>query len=65
MKITINNKDVETQATTLSGLAQELALPEIGVAIAINNRMVPRADWGGTALEEGASVVIIKAACGG
>ena len=32
---------------------------------ALNNRMIPRADWGDTPLEEGASVVIIKAACGG
>lgn len=65
MTITINNKRTETEATNLSQLAQELALPERGVAIAIANKMVPRAEWESAILQEGASVVIIKAACGG
>lgn len=65
MTITINNKQTETEATNLSLLAQELALPERGVAIAIANKMVPRAEWENAILQEGASVVIIKAACGG
>ena len=40
-------------------------LPKQGVAIALHNRMVPRAEWENTALNEGDSLVIIKAACGG
>ena len=54
-----------TTSSTLLQLAGELALPASGVAMALNNRMIPRADWGDTPLEEGASIVIIKAACGG
>ena len=65
MKIQINNKEVETKALTLSELAQEMALPEKGVAVAVNNKMVPRAQWADTALTEGIAVVIIKAVCGG
>ncbi|HJA83906.1 MAG TPA: sulfur carrier protein ThiS [Candidatus Bacteroides intestinavium] len=65
MKITINNKEMFTTSSTLLQLAGELALPASGVAMALNNRMIPRADWGDTPLEEGASIVIIKAACGG
>ena len=65
MKIQINNKEVDTKALNLSELAQEMALPEKGVAVAVNNKMVPRAQWAGTALTEGIAVVIIKAACGG
>ena len=65
MKITINNKEMDTASPTLLRLAEELALPASGVAMALNNRMIPRANWGDTPLEEGASVVIIKAACGG
>ena len=65
MKITINNKEMFTTSFTLLQLAGELALPASGVAMALNNRMIPRADWGDTLLEEGASIVIIKAACGG
>ena len=65
MKIQINNKEVETKALNLSELAQEMALPEKGVAVAVNNKMVPRAQWADTALTGGIAVVIIKAACGG
>ncbi|HIY89127.1 MAG TPA: sulfur carrier protein ThiS [Candidatus Bacteroides pullicola] len=65
MKITINNKEMDTASPTLLRLAEELTLPASGVAMALNNRMIPRADWGDTPLEEGASIVIIKAACGG
>lgn len=65
MTITINNKQTETSAKSLSELAMELELPERGVAVAIANKMVPRTEWQNTVLEEGANIVIIKAACGG
>lgn len=65
MKLTVNNKAVETQAANLQQLADELALPVQGVAMAVNNRMVPRTEWASFPLTEGAQVVIIKAACGG
>lgn len=65
MKITINNKENDTQSVNLSQLADELALPATGVAVAINNKMVPRTDWESTTLAENDSIVIIKAACGG
>ena len=65
MKVSVNNKDVETGATTLSQLTEELSLPAQGIAIAVNNRMVPRTEWADYALVEGTSIIIIKAACGG
>lgn len=65
MTITINNKATETEARNLAELAKELSLPEKGVAMAQNNKMVPRAEWENTSLAAGANVVIIKAACGG
>ena len=65
MTIQINNKATETKARTIAELATELGLPQKGVAIAVANIMVPREEWETTALEEGASVVIIKAAFGG
>lgn len=45
MKVTINNKETETQAKTIRELAQELDLPATGVAVAISNEMVPRDEW--------------------
>lgn len=65
MKVTINNKETETQAKTIRELAQELDLPATGVAVAISNEMVPRDEWKNTIITEGADIVIVKAFCGG
>ena len=65
MKVTINNKETETQAKTIRELAQELDLPATGVAVAISNEMVPRDEWENTIIAEGADIDIVKAYCGG
>lgn len=65
MKITINNKETETQAKTVKELATELNLPATGVAVAISNVMVPRDEWSTQTITEGADIVIVKAFCGG
>ena len=65
MKVTINNKETETQAKTVKELAQELDLPAAGCAVAISNEMVPRDEWENTIIAEGADIVIVKAFCGG
>lgn len=65
MKVTINNKETETQAKTIRELAQERDLPATGVAVAISNEMVPRDEWENTIITEGADIVIVKAFCGG
>ncbi|MBM6656669.1 sulfur carrier protein ThiS [Bacteroides mediterraneensis] len=66
MKVLVNNKETElTQGQHIAALAQQLELPTQGVAIALHNRMIPRAEWEHTVLKEGDSLVIIKAACGG
>ena len=65
MNVQINNQDRQTEARNLQDLAIELQLPQKGVAVAIDNQMIPRGNWAQTALQEGARIVIIKAACGG
>lgn len=65
MKITINNEPKEVTSSTIAQLSTELSMPERGVAIAINNRVVPRTAWADTALNDGDNVTIIKAAFGG
>jgi sulfur carrier protein len=65
MNVQINNQDRQTEARNLQDLAIELQLPQKGVAVAIDNQMIPRGSWAQTALQEGARIVIIKAACGG
>ena len=65
MNVQINNQDHQTEARNLQDLAIELQLPQKGVAVATDNQMIPRGSWAQTALQEGARIVIIKAACGG
>ena len=66
MNVLVNNKKTElTQGNTVADLAQQLGLPQQGVAIAVQNRMIPRPEWNDKTLQEGDNLVIIKAACGG
>lgn len=65
MNVTVNNKPVETGASTLKELAVQLELPEKGVAIAVSNKMVPRSEWENFAITEGVSIIVIRAFCGG
>lgn len=66
MKIKVNNKETElTQGNNVASLAQQLELPQQGVAVALNNRMIPRSQWVEQEIKEGDNLVIIKAACGG
>lgn len=65
MKLKVNNNEVETGVTTLTQLSQELNLPAAGIAVAVNNCMIPRTEWDAHLLNEGDKIIIIKAVCGG
>lgn len=66
MKISVNNKETEIDPkTTVDLLVSSLQLPGQGVAVAVNNKMIPRAAWQTVELQPGDNLVIIKAACGG
>ena len=65
MKLKVNDKEVETIATTLSLFSQEQNLPTTGIAVAVNSRMIPRTEWDSFTLNEDDNILIIKAVCGG
>lgn len=66
MKIEVNNKEVEVSpSSTIIQLTTQLELPAQGIAIAVNNKMIPRTEWESFRLTENDRIVIIKAACGG
>ena len=65
MNITVNNKPVETSASTLKELSEQLGWPEKGVAAAVSNKMIPRSEWDNFAITEGVSIIVIRASCGG
>lgn len=65
MKVKINNTEVDILAQTVAQLAVDQQLPDKGVAIAVNNDMVPRTEWNDRPIHKGDDIVILKAFCGG
>ena len=66
MTTTINGEERELKAgTTLERLLAELDIPSNAVAIAVNERVVPRARFSLHAVGEGDVIEIIKAVAGG
>lgn len=65
MKILFNQQPLEVSATNLLDLSLELQLPASGIAVAVNNCLVPRTQWQDFLLQDGMSILVIKAVCGG
>lgn len=66
MTIHINNNAVQAAdgASLLDVLAAQ-GLDGHGVAVAVDNKVVPRAEWAGRVLADGARLTVIRAVCGG
>lgn len=65
MKITLNGQARETSATTLGELLRELQFTPSGLAVAINESVVRRAELEMCALNEDDKIEIIRAVQGG
>ena len=68
MDITINNQPRHFSSSSLTVqqlLDHELPEKQKGVAVAINNSVVPKADWSAQKIHEKDQVLIIKATQGG
>lgn len=66
MKVKINNEEFDfTSSTSVNDYIHSLSLPSSGLAIAINNVLVPRNQWETTQFQENDQVIIIQAAYGG
>ena len=66
MKATINGETRELAASaTLAGVLAELRIPEKGTAVAVNERVVPKAEHGTHLVREGDRIEIIVAVAGG
>ena len=66
MTIFVNEKQyVLPDNFTLENLSMELQLPNSGVALAIDNQVIPRSKWPETTLHDQAKIILIKAVCGG
>ncbi len=67
MKLIVNQKEFLTDSEQLSvaGLVEEIKSPTAGIAVAVNNKVVRKADWASVQLAEGDHIAIITAVCGG
>ena len=65
MIVFVNNKKTDLQCATLAELVASQNLPEQGVAVAVDNEMIPRSQWETFRLEPLQRITILKAFCGG
>ncbi|WP_020601343.1 sulfur carrier protein ThiS [Spirosoma spitsbergense] len=67
MNVSVNNQSVETgESTSLGCLLTELALADKkGIAVAVNNAIVPRTSWEQFALSGNEKITILQATQGG
>lgn len=66
MRIRVNGQDrLEPEELTLEQLVTTVTAAPRGVAAAVNENVVPRSHWSGTALSEGDRVEILSAVQGG
>jgi len=67
MKITVNNEPVEIgRQTSIDELLAQLGLESgNGLALAINQQVIPKKDWPAHRFQEHDAVLIIKATQGG
>lgn len=66
MKVYLNNKEYEVNSSeNLSGFLKAHDMLRPGIAIAVNNRVIPKTEWETTALEPEMKITLIRAVCGG
>ncbi len=66
MKIHVNQKEYEVpDGLTVKALLDRQQIPAEGTAVAVDNKLVPKADWESRTLADGEKVTVIRAAFGG
>ena len=67
MTIILNKQEFtsDSENLTVAQLLDEIKLQTAGVAVAVNNKVVRKADWTSAQLTEGDIVTVITAVCGG
>ncbi len=66
MKIYLNGDEIEvSDHTMLADVVVSQGLPEFGIAVAVDNKVVPKGQWAVFELSKGSRIIIIKAVCGG
>lgn len=65
MIVMVNEQAIEVDGqTTVAGLLQSMGFPERGIAVAVDDAVLPRSSWT-TTLSDGARLEIVTAVQGG
>jgi sulfur carrier protein len=65
MIIRVNTDDLEVDdQITVAGLLQSLGYPDRGIAVAVDQAVIPRSGWA-TTLSDGANIEVVTAVQGG
>jgi len=66
MTIYINKTETEvSDGITVGEVLRQMQFPESDIAVAVDNKVVPRALWDSTQLQTDARLTVIRAVCGG
>ncbi len=67
MRLYVNDKpfDAPCGDLTVADLVRLQQLPPVGLAVAVNNKVIRKADWPSTCLSADDHVTVITAVCGG
>ena len=67
MEVVVNGRSlrVDGDRISLDALLKQEGFTGTGQAVAVNNRVVPRQEWGSFELNDGMKLTIIRAVCGG
>lgn len=66
MTVKINDTEVSLpQGSTISQALDAAGIKPVGIAVALNGTVVPKADYSNKALADGDTILIIKAFYGG
>ncbi len=67
MKVFINHEPIEVSGSeqSLQALLEREEMVKPGMAVAVDNKVVPRREWPHTQLHDGMRLTVIHAVCGG
>lgn len=65
MKLLINSEQKQFSGKNISELTRSLNMSINGIAIAVNDKVIPKAEWEKSTLKENDKITIIKATQGG
>ncbi|WP_448665336.1 sulfur carrier protein ThiS [Serratia plymuthica] len=66
MKIRLNDQPLElAQPLSVTALLEQLELHQPGTALAINQTIIPRADWANHQVQDGDDILLFQAIAGG